>query len=243
MAIPDEILPVRLEAHQEISKQVHEAVHHAGVKVPGIPVRVPRPPNSFILYRQSLHSSTTAENPGLRNTEICKPGQLLFPRWILTYDIPARVIADKWRNESPEVRAHFKALADELKRQHEVDHPDYQYSPRRPGERRRRQPRIHAKNLKFLGATTEGTRRLVNSYAGPRRGWVDVDDQLLRLFDGHGMMFGPSAVGPQLCPDSGDFDMLVDDQVDRVRTFDLISTVNANDFDIDFNMDELLNIN
>lgn len=72
MSVPDEFLPVNPDVHHKISLEVHAAVQEAGVKMPTTPVKVPRPPNSFILYRQSLHQSTTAENPGLRNTEICK---------------------------------------------------------------------------------------------------------------------------------------------------------------------------
>lgn len=44
-------------------------------------------------------------------------------------------------NESEEVRARYTELAEILKRKHAIDHPDYQYAPRRPNQRRRRQPR------------------------------------------------------------------------------------------------------
>lgn len=130
-----------------------------------------------------------------------------------------------------------------MKRQHELDHPDYQYSPRRPGERRRRRPRIHANKLQFLGANMEGTQRLVNAWTGRNHGYVEVDDQLLRIFDGHGMLFGPCTVGPQPGNNNEDFNILVLDQLDRIPSQDLsFSPLNTNDFDANFNMDELLNL-
>jgi hypothetical protein len=52
--------------------------------------------------------------------------------------IEACTIGDKWNNESYEVKAQFKALADEIKRKHAEDHPDYQYAPRKPSEKKRR---------------------------------------------------------------------------------------------------------
>ncbi|KAJ5118605.1 hypothetical protein N7526_010242 [Penicillium atrosanguineum] len=225
MVVPDNFLPINPDIHQKISLEVHAAVQEAGVKMPTTPVKVPRPPNSFILYRQSLHQSTTAENPGLRNTEI------------------SRVIAGKWKNESPQVRAHFKDMADEMKRQHEIDHPNYQYCPRRPSERRRRQPRIRADELKFLGANKEGAQRLTDAWTGSEPGWVHVDDQLLRLFDGYGMMSGPGTVGPQPRYDNFDFTNLVDDQLNRLELPDMaLSPLSNNEFDAEFNMEELLNI-
>lgn len=34
--------------------------------------KTPRPPNSFILYRQHHHSKMVLENPKLKNNQICK---------------------------------------------------------------------------------------------------------------------------------------------------------------------------
>jgi hypothetical protein len=52
--------------------------------------------------------------------------------------IAAVILGRQWKNESPATKQQFKALADDIKRKHARDHPDYQYSPRRPGEKRRR---------------------------------------------------------------------------------------------------------
>lgn len=40
--------------------------------------------------------------------------------------------------ETREVRLYYKKKADEIKEEHKRLHPDYQYRPRRPSERRRR---------------------------------------------------------------------------------------------------------
>lgn len=42
--------------------------HESPEKLP----KVPKPANSWILYRQSKHAGVVAENPGMHNSEICK---------------------------------------------------------------------------------------------------------------------------------------------------------------------------
>lgn len=42
-----------------------------------VEVKIPRPPNAYILYRKDKHSQVKAENPGLHNNEICK--SFMFP--------------------------------------------------------------------------------------------------------------------------------------------------------------------
>ncbi|KAI4147003.1 MAG: hypothetical protein L6R39_003269, partial [Caloplaca ligustica] len=49
---------------------------------------------AFILYRQHYQAHVVAENPGLANPEISK------------------VIGDYWRQSPPEVKAHWKNLAE-----------------------------------------------------------------------------------------------------------------------------------
>ncbi|KAL9003260.1 MAG: hypothetical protein Q9188_003856 [Gyalolechia gomerana] len=77
--------------------------------------KVPRPRNAFILYRQHHQAHVVAQNPGLANPEISK------------------VIGDHWRQSAPEVKAHWKNLAEEEKIRHQRQYPDYRYQPRRNG--------------------------------------------------------------------------------------------------------------
>ena len=41
--------------------------------------KTPRPPNSFILYRQHHHPTLVAQNPGMHNNQICEYS-IQFPR-------------------------------------------------------------------------------------------------------------------------------------------------------------------
>ncbi|KHO01947.1 HMG box transcription factor [Metarhizium album ARSEF 1941] len=68
---------------------------------------------SFILYRQHHQSQVTAENPKLSNPEISK------------------IIGDKWKHESDDVKDNWKKLAEEEKQRHQHQYPNYRYQPRR----------------------------------------------------------------------------------------------------------------
>jgi len=43
-----------------------------------------------------------------------------------------------WKQESKEVKDHYQALAQQSREQHQKEYPGYKYTPRRPGERKRR---------------------------------------------------------------------------------------------------------
>ncbi|KAL4980557.1 hypothetical protein BDW66DRAFT_125508 [Aspergillus desertorum] len=84
------------------------------------PAKVPRPPNAFILYRQHHYPKVKETRPDLSNNEI------------------SVIIGKKWRAEPEEAKLHFKNLAEEFKKKHAEEHPDYQYTPRKPSEKKRR---------------------------------------------------------------------------------------------------------
>ncbi|PWY79413.1 mating-type HMG-box protein MAT1-2 [Aspergillus sclerotioniger CBS 115572] len=112
------------------SHEVASCLEFKSIKVPmkkhersSVPVKaakVPRPPNAFILYRQHHHPKLKEAHPNLSNNEI------------------SVILGKQWKAESEDIRVEFKALADELKRKHAEAHPDYQYTPRRPFEKKRR---------------------------------------------------------------------------------------------------------
>jgi len=52
--------------------------------------------------------------------------------------VAAKVIGEQWKNEDDETKASWTEKAEEVKRQHEIEHPDYQYTPRKPSEKKRR---------------------------------------------------------------------------------------------------------
>ncbi|KAK6226144.1 HMG box protein [Colletotrichum tabaci] len=78
-------------------------------------LKVPRPRNAFILYRQHHQAQVIAQHPGLSNPEISK------------------IIGEQWRIQSEDVKESWKKLAEEEKIRHQRQYPDYRYQPRRGG--------------------------------------------------------------------------------------------------------------
>ena len=50
----------------------------------------------------------------------------------------AIILGKQWKAESEEVKMQFRNMAEELKKKHAEDHPDYHYTPRKPSEKKRR---------------------------------------------------------------------------------------------------------
>ncbi|KAI9820700.1 MAG: hypothetical protein M1827_005069 [Pycnora praestabilis] len=78
--------------------------------------KVPRPRNSFILYRQHNSATVAKQHPGLANPDISK------------------IIARQWNNESLDERNRWKIYAEEEKLRHQLQNPNYRYRPRRKGK-------------------------------------------------------------------------------------------------------------
>ena len=55
--------------------------------------------------------------------------------------LAAIILGKQWRNESAETKAEFVSMAEDLKKQHLRDYPDYQYQPRKSSEKKRRMTR------------------------------------------------------------------------------------------------------
>ncbi|KAK1060724.1 hypothetical protein LTR12_009508 [Friedmanniomyces endolithicus] len=69
---------------------------------------------------------------------------------------PAVIIGDKWKGESEEVREIYKRKAEDVKRQHELNHPDYQYQPRKPSAKKRRMTETKLAKLAKAQAEANG---------------------------------------------------------------------------------------
>ncbi|RMZ78557.1 hypothetical protein DV737_g3840, partial [Chaetothyriales sp. CBS 132003] len=104
--------------HFSTSAEVVSAI--GSLRSPGKKAKVPRPPNSFILYRQEYHPKLKAQNPGLHNNDI------------------SVILGKQWAYEPESVKEKYKARANAIKKQHAVENPGYQYAPRRPYEKKRR---------------------------------------------------------------------------------------------------------
>ncbi|KAK3700397.1 hypothetical protein LTR37_016008 [Vermiconidia calcicola] len=92
--------------------------------------KVPRPPNAFIIYRQEWHPKVVKEKPDLHNNSI------------------SVIIGRKWKAETEAVRNEYKRKAEDAKRQHAIDHPGYQYQPRKPSEKKKRMTKTKLAKLR-----------------------------------------------------------------------------------------------
>lgn len=107
------------------------------VRLPGKKSKVPRPPNAFILYRQTHHPILKAEQPLLSNNQI------------------SVILGKQWKAEVEEVKDKFRFMADALKTKHAAENPGYQYAPRKPSEKKRR---MTARKLSQLQSTKQQDR-------------------------------------------------------------------------------------
>lgn len=73
------------------------------------------------------------------------PGNQLTPVAIL--------LGKQWKEESEDVKARYRTQADEMKKKHAQDHPNYQYTPRKPSEKKRRAPSRQYKPTQFTLVT------------------------------------------------------------------------------------------
>jgi len=60
--------------------------------------------------------------------------------------VPAVIIGNKWKNEDEAVKDTFRARANEVKRNHNEQHPEYQYQPRKPSQKRKRASRVKTRS-------------------------------------------------------------------------------------------------
>ena len=59
----------------------------------------------------------------------------------------AVILGTQWKNETESTKARYINLAQKLKVKHFLEHPDYQYQPRKPSEKKRRMTRRKAAAL------------------------------------------------------------------------------------------------
>lgn len=95
----------------------------------GKKLKIPRPPNAFIIYRAQFHSHMKQRNPEMHNNEISK------------------VLGKQWKDEPDHVKDKYRKMALEVKARHAIEYPNYQYAPRKPGEKKRR---VTARKLERL---------------------------------------------------------------------------------------------
>ncbi|CAI0642092.1 unnamed protein product [Colletotrichum noveboracense] len=97
-------------------------------------IKVPRPPNAFILYRKDRHATMKQENSHLSNNDI------------------SISLGKKWNSESPAVRQKYTELAKMHKERLLMMYPDYRYTPRKPSEKRHRKPSGQSKKTSLAAS-------------------------------------------------------------------------------------------
>ncbi|KAF9414029.1 hypothetical protein BGZ94_000539 [Podila epigama] len=93
----------------------NKIVPSSGNTLPGSSKKIPRPPNSFLIYRKE-HATKYA---GLVATEL------------------STKLAMAWKKESPERKAHYAALAEQAKQEHAIKFPGYKFTPAKRGTGKR----------------------------------------------------------------------------------------------------------
>lgn len=102
-----------------------------------------------------------------------------------------------WREESAETRARFREIAEHMKREHMIQHPDYQYSPRRPGTKR---VSVRANDCWCLSRDSFGGGASLFFHATTGidgDGWIDINDNLVSLMNHNEAIQGPNGVASQ----------------------------------------------
>ncbi|KAF5369653.1 hypothetical protein D9615_010241 [Tricholomella constricta] len=81
--------------------------------------KVRRPPNSFILYRAQMIGELRSQSDGTTRSKA----------------LSSKDIAQRWRNEEPQVKQYFANRAKKTREEHKENHPDYKYRPERKKDR------------------------------------------------------------------------------------------------------------
>ncbi|KAL7938283.1 MAT1-1-3 [Trichoderma chlorosporum] len=81
---------------------------------------IPRPRNSWILYRQFFSGEFTKCYPGITASEL------------------STLISTKWKSEPPHEKKFWNDLAEQEKRNHRQRYPDYKYRVRKPQAKKRK---------------------------------------------------------------------------------------------------------
>lgn len=81
---------------------------------PSLPLKTPRPMNSWILFRAQMLREFKEADPTFRQPQ----------------GVMSKVTADLWRNATPETKAAYNALADQKRIEHATKYPHYKLKPK-----------------------------------------------------------------------------------------------------------------
>lgn len=99
----------------------NSGIHFVGMEGPSSDGRPPRPANAWILYRSAkmkvLKEPQTSGQPRRTQADISK------------------LIAEMWKNETPEVRQYYEAMSDMKKAEHLAQYPTYRFQPMKKADK------------------------------------------------------------------------------------------------------------
>lgn len=99
-----------------------------------------------------------------------------------------------WKDESAETRARFRDIADHMKRQHMIEHPDYQYVPRRPGAAKRQS--VRAQDCWCISRDINGGAQLYFHAVLKGDGLIDINDHFVSVLNNLDALHGPNGLAP-----------------------------------------------
>ncbi|KAI4653857.1 hypothetical protein J4E93_001625 [Alternaria ventricosa] len=129
--------------YQLVKTQSDSAIGLDAISV-NIIKKAPRPMNCWIIFRDAMAKDLKIEFPQLTVQEL------------------SSFCSDMWKELGPTGKAPWQAAAQSAKEEHLRQHPDYKYSPRKPGEKKKRQSR-KAKRASAVSTVPE----VVNSQVDP----------------------------------------------------------------------------
>ncbi|KAG0311465.1 Transcription factor Sox-2 [Linnemannia gamsii] len=104
-----------MEVDQEESAEHQKSTKTTAAKATAKPFKIPRPANSFMLYR----AENGKKYPGLVATEL------------------SAKLGEAWRKEPQEIRDRYDEMAEQAKRDHALKYPDYKFAPVKRGTGKR----------------------------------------------------------------------------------------------------------
>jgi HMG (high mobility group) box len=68
----------------------------------------------------------------------------------------AVICGRQWKNETEDIKAHYKGMAEVLKKKHAQDNPGYVYNPRKPSDKKKRMTASRAAAMTSLASSAAG---------------------------------------------------------------------------------------
>ncbi|CAJ0754365.1 16541_t:CDS:2 [Entrophospora sp. SA101] len=137
--IVEHIISETLTEAYQIKIKKHTTLPLHELITPSVNVRTiknPRPQNSFVIYRRNVQAEIAKE----KGTNAA--GKL---------DYVSKYAADKWRQESQEVKDIYGLLANCAKKVHDIMYPGYVYQPKRQATTNEPMIMVHEPSINGVG--------------------------------------------------------------------------------------------